>query len=315
MRKQKIGVMICTAQRPRMVSECVRSILAQNVSEDQSVEICVVENDSQQLSRETIENLNAEGGFPVLYYQEPVRGIPKARNKTLEVAVERGYDWIALIDDDEVADPHWLSELLRVAQVHSADVVSGPVRRRYEAPPPKWWKHLNPAAETEGAELSEAPTNNTLLSRKLFAKDGLNLRFHDALTFGFEDIDYFQRAHDLGCRIVWAPMAGVEEEIPASRMEPERLIQRVMTSAAAHSYATKLRRGTGSAVMKFGGKAIRRIIGGALICLFTGGARIAGARSFESAYYKGRVRLARGLGNLRGLFQMLPSYYDTVDGN
>ena len=60
---------------------------------------------------------------------------------------------------------------------------------------------------------------------------------------------------------------------------------------------------------------MRRIIGGALICLFTGGARIAGARSFESAYYKGRVRLARGLGNLRGLFQMLPSYYDTVDGN
>lgn len=315
MSKQKIGVMICTAQRPRMVSECVRSILAQKVGEEQSVEICVVENDSRQLSRETIENLNAEGGFPVLYFQEPVRGIPNARNKTLEVAVERGYDWIALIDDDEVADSHWLGELLRVAHVHSADVVSGPVRRRYEAPPPKWWKHLNPAAETEGAELSEAPTNNTLLSRKLFAEDGLNLRFHDALTFGFEDIDYFQRAHDLGCRIVWAPMAGVEEEIPASRMEPERLIQRVMTSAAAHSYATKLRRGTGSAVMKFGGKAIRRIIGGALICLFTGVARIAGAGSFDGAYYKGRVRLARGLGNLRGLFQMLPSYYDTVDGN
>ena len=315
MRQQKIGVMICTAQRPRMVAECVRSILAQKLREDQSVEICVVENDSEQRSRETIEGLNAEGGFPVLYFQEPVRGIPKARNKTLEVAAERGYDWIALIDDDEVADPHWLGELLRVAQVHSAEVVSGPVRRRYEAPPPKWWKQLKPAAETEGAVLTEAPTNNTLLSGRLIAKDGCNLRFHEALTFGFEDIDFFQRAHDLGCRIVWAPMAGVEEEIPASRMEPDRLIQRVMTSAAAHSYATKLRRGTGPAVMKFAGKAIRRIIGGALVCLLVGAPRIIGARLADSTYYKGRVRLARGLGNLRGLFHVLPSYYHTVDGN
>ena len=169
-RQSKIGVMICTAQRPRMVAQCIRSVQAQQVPADWIVEICVVENDREPRSRATVENLNTENGFPVLYFQEPVRGIPKARNKTLEIAEVRGHDWIVLIDDDEVAEPTWLGELMRGRGNVFADVVSGPVRRRYETPPPKWWKTLKLTAEADGTALTEAPTNNTLFSRKLIAK-------------------------------------------------------------------------------------------------------------------------------------------------
>ena len=310
-----IGVMICTAQRPRMVERCIKSILSQEIPDNWGVEICVIENDLEPNTKATIEQLKIDAKFPVLYFQEPKRGIPIARNKTLTVGIERRYDWIALIDDDEEANPDWLGELVRVANKYSADVVSGPVKRRYETPPPKWWKTLKPAAEHEGTELTEAPTNNTLFSRKLIAAEQGNLRFHEALTFGFEDIDFFTRANALGFKIVWAPNAVVEEEIPASRVQPNRLIQRVMTSSAAHAYATKLRKGLGVATSRFAAKGLRRIVSGALICLITMVPAFLGAEGAVNSYYKGRVRLARGLGNLRGLFHILPNYYNTVDGN
>lgn len=311
----RIGIMVCTAERPRMLQECVESLLAQQLAGNWQVEVCVVENDATPNSRGVVKAMPAAAPVKVRYYQEPRRGIPFARNKTLDVALENGYDWIVLIDDDERADPTWLAALMRTAAEHQADVVSGPVRRSYEAPPPKWWKLLKPIAGPAGTLLTEAPTNNTLLSTRLIRPDGAALRFAEALTFGFEDIDFFSRAHKLGYRIVWSPDAFVEETIPASRVQPERLIARVQSTAAAQVLASKLRRGAGRTFLMFALKGTRRVIGGALQCaLFWPGMR-SGSEKATGSYYRGRLRLARGLGIFRGLFMILPNYYSTVDGN
>ncbi len=311
----RIGIMVCTAERPRMLQECVESLLAQQVAEDWQVEVCVVENDKTPNSRAVVEAVPPLSPIKVHYFQEPRRGIPFARNKTLEVGLAHGYDWIVLIDDDERADPTWLATLMRTAVEHKADVVSGPVRRTYEAPPPNWWKLLKPVAGPAGTVLNEAPTNNTLLSARLIRPDGANLRFAEALTFGYEDIDFFSRAHKLGYRIVWSPDAFVEETIPASRVQPERLIARVQSTAAAQVLASKIRRGAPRTFAKFTLKGLRRLIGGAITCaLFWPGKR-AGSEKATHSYYRGRLRLARGLGIFRGLFTILPNYYSTVDGN
>lgn len=307
--------MVCTAERPRMLQDCVASLLAQQLSENWQVEVCVVENDATPNSRAVVEGVSPLSPIKVRYYQEPRRGIPFARNKTLEVGLANGYDWIVMIDDDERADPTWLACLMRTAVEHGADVVSGPVRRTYEAPPPKWWKLLKPIAGPAGTVLDEAPTNNTLLSARLIRPDGANLRFAEALTFGFEDIDFFSRAHKLGYRIVWSPDAFVEETIPASRVQPERLIARVQATAAAQVLASKIRRGAPRTFSMFILKGIRRVIGGAVACaLFWPGKR-AGSEKATNSYYRGRLRLARGLGIFRGLLTILPNYYSTVDGN
>lgn len=309
-----VGIMVCTAKRPNMVCRCVVSLKAQELAPHVRAEICVVENDCQPNSRDTLLALGQEG-IPLHYAQEPRQGIPLARNKTLELALEHAYDWVALIDDDEEAAPDWLQKLLDAAKDFGADVVSGPVTRNYEAPMPTWWKSLKPAADAAGTILTEAPTNNTLFSSKLISPDGAGLRFEPSLTFGFEDIDFFQRAHAMGFKIVWQPEAVVEEEIPATRVQPERLLQRVSTSAAAHVYAYKLRQGTGKAWIRFGAKALRRIMGGALLTGLSWLLSRSGKPKAINRYYKARVRLARGLGNLQGLLHILPQYYDTVDGN
>lgn len=311
----RIGIMVCTAERPRMLQACIDSLVAQQLADDWQVEVCVVENDKTPNSRGVVEAVPAASPVKVHYYQEPRRGIPFARNKTLEVGLANGYDWIVLIDDDERADPTWLAALMRTAIDHGADVVSGPVRRSYEAPPPKWWKLLKPIIGPAGMPLDEAPTNNTLLSTRLIRPDGANLRFAEALTFGYEDIDFFSRAHKLGYRIVWCPDAFVEETIPASRVQPERLIARVQSTAAAQVLASKIRRGGARTFAKFLIKGIRRVVGGALTCaLFWPGKR-AGSEKATHSFYRGRLRLARGLGIFRGLFTILPNYYSTLDGN
>ena len=39
-----------------------------------------------------------------------------------------------MLDDDEYPDPHWLSEMIRVAQHHNADIVGGPVFPVFDTP-------------------------------------------------------------------------------------------------------------------------------------------------------------------------------------
>ena len=47
-------------------------------------------------------------------------------------------EYVALIDDDAVADEHWLEELQKGIKMGGA-VIGGPIKPLYEAIPPEWW--------------------------------------------------------------------------------------------------------------------------------------------------------------------------------
>jgi glycosyltransferase involved in cell wall biosynthesis len=55
--------------------------------------------------RATVASFLSYAPFPVFYVHEPRRGIAQARNAAMAKALEIGADWLAMIDDDEVADP------------------------------------------------------------------------------------------------------------------------------------------------------------------------------------------------------------------
>ncbi len=298
-----------------MLEACLRTLATQELLEFDRAEICVIDNCEKRSAQAVVEKLADLGGWPIHYFREVRKGIPYARNHSIDVALDRSYSWIALIDDDEKASEGWLAALLQVARNEAADVVSGPVIRSYAAAPPSWWKTLKPINGSTGAVLTEAPTNNTLFARKLIDPHQCGLRFENALTFGFEDIDFFQRAHALGCKIVWAPDAIVEEEIPRSRVSPERLLQRAMSSAAAHAFATSIRNGRQRSFLKFLPRASRRIVGGVGLSVAAWPFHAIGLSRGTHFHYKGRLRLARGIGNVRGLFKRPPDYYGTIDGH
>lgn len=313
MQMKRIGIMICTARRPKMLENCLLSLIAQEQRPGWQVEICVVENDAHPHSQEQVETIAANSPVPIHYVQEPRRGIPFARNRTLQEALQRTYDWIALIDDDEIALGGWLQAHMDAVGRFDADVSYGAVAKKFEKQPPDWWYPEVPSPNPAGHELSRASTNNVLFSARLISPPA-DLRFNPAFLYGYEDLDFFENAVSQGFKIVWTPNAIVEEDVPASRVEPARLLGWSRSSSAAHVQVAVLRKGYWRSAAKFTVKGIRRLIGGAIgSALFLVPAGFGGQKAVYR-YYKSRMRLARGLGNLQGVLQRPHRYYQVIDG-
>ncbi|WP_417694755.1 glycosyltransferase family 2 protein [Roseibium sp.] len=310
----RIGIMVCTAGRPQMLVRCLRSLIAQPIQTGWSVEICVVENDTEPRSLPAIEALQVETQIPIHHVLEPKRGIPFARNRSLREAKHHGFDWIALIDDDEVADEAWLGSHMASVTRHSADVSYGAVTKDYEAPQPDWWPRDTGSSDPDGTVLSRASTNNVLFSRELISGSA-PLRFDEDLRHGYEDLDFFERASGRGHKIVWTPAASVEETVSANRVRPERLIQMVHSQAAAHAQVACKRSGFARACLKFGLKGLRRIVGGSLLSGFHWLAWKVGNENAQGRYFRARLRLARGAGNWYGLTRGQKGFYDQLDGH
>jgi len=313
---QKLVIAVCTAQRPKMLQACLESLDRLNRPEGTQLAAVVVENDPEPYFRgEEADRVKSCLSLPVSFHHEPRKGIPFARNTALETALKQNPDWIALIDDDERAEPDWIEKLLEACKDHGAEVANGPVRRIYEKPAPHWWKSQLLKPRPTGTVITEAPTNNVLIGARVVRKDGLGLRFDERLTFGSEDIDFFRRTHAAGAKMIWVDDAFVEEDIPASRVEPRRLMSRMHMAATSGAYNIVLREGRGKAALHFIPKCTRRMVFGAVATIVGFLLKPFAKARGEKLYYYGLIRLMKGSGNLRGLLGRTHSYYDVIDGN
>ncbi|TYC64464.1 glycosyltransferase family 2 protein [Rhodobacterales bacterium] len=313
---QKLVIAVCTAQRPKMLQACLASLDGLAQPEGTELSIVVVENDpAPYFTGTAAEETKAKLSLPVFFYHEPRKGIPFARNSALEAALEHQPDWIALIDDDERAEPDWIERLLSACREHQAEVGNGPVRRIYEQPAPHWWKSQLLKPRPTGTIITEAPTNNVLLHARIVRPDGLGLRFDERLTFGSEDIDFFRRTHAAGAKMIWVDDAWVEEDIPASRVTPRRLMSRMHMAATSGAYNVVLREGRFKAALHFIPKSFRRMFFGTLATVVGFVMKPFARRRGEKLYYYGLIRLMKGSGNLRGLVGSTHGYYDVIDGH
>lgn len=114
-----ITVVICTRDHPEALAACLDSLLAQQYP---GFRVLVVDNAPTSDATAQVVRAAAERG-PVEYLLEPTPGLSFARNAAVKAAPGQILAWI---DDDEVADPHWLAEVARALHDHpEADVVSG----------------------------------------------------------------------------------------------------------------------------------------------------------------------------------------------
>jgi len=227
-----ISVCVCTYKRPRVVNT-LQSILAQRLEPDQEIEIVVVDNDPHKSAEPVIAAFAANAPVPIRYASEPVRGISRARNRALFLA--RG-DWLAMIDDDEAAEPDWLQELLRAAEAYHADIVIGRVIAHYPPDAPRWLTLADPFSRNLGASGTSSVTgaSGNALLRWCVLRD-TSIRFDPAFGLsGGEDTDFFNRQHNAGARIVAAPDAVVSEDIPAGRLTHAYLKQRAIRSGQSY---------------------------------------------------------------------------------
>jgi GT2 family glycosyltransferase len=195
------------------------------------VRILIAENDAE--GREgfcVVQRLVASGfRWPAASLVVDERGIAQARNALVERALSEGFDYLAMIDDDEWPETGWLDAFLRIAQNTGADALHGAVVPQFEIAPGRWANRcygFAPLRGVSGTITMIHGSANVLLRRAAF--DRLSPPWFDprfALSGG-EDKDFFTRLNAAGARFAWADDAVVHAEMPAARNNARWAVQR-----------------------------------------------------------------------------------------
>jgi len=303
-----VAVTALTFQRPTGLRRLLDSLAALDVPEGVDVRLVVVDNDPEGSGRAVLEAWPAPGWMKVVYEVEPRRGIATARNTAVRLAA--GADFVAFIDDDEVADRRWLAELLAAQEATGADVVQGLVVSEFEQDPPAWVEEGGFFRDEPRPDLSPlhyANTNNTLVRAELLGDDPFDERYN--LTGG-SDTQLFARLLERGATIRWAQHAVVRETVPASRVDPAWIVQRSYRGGLTQSRVLV------DVVGRSPYRMVKRVGAGVVGVARGGGLWLAGvARRHEATRLRGRERAAYGAGQLAGLLGVRYEEYRRTHGS
>lgn len=221
-----ISICMCTYQREHVVNT-LQSIAALRLPEHVSLEVIVVDNDEQGYAEMLVKSQANIMDIPVFYRQESAKNIALARNCSIN---DTQGEWVAFIDDDEIADPDWLANLLSTAQTFKADAVFGRVKSTYPSNTPQWIIDsgvFERPAVTNGQEVTSGATNSTLISQAAIKKYQLRFDADYGLTGG-EDADFFYRLYQHGGKLVCSNEAFVSEEVANNRLNIKYLLKRAI---------------------------------------------------------------------------------------
>ena len=223
MNKFEISVVICTCNRAAMIAQAVQSVLDQAVPDNLKYEVVVIDDGSTDQTGEVVKRMIGAGNQDKLrYVYKPGGGVADARNFGVK---EASGAWIAFFDDDQIAEPQWLSALYQVVQEQHAKCVGGSLSLLL---PDGFDLDLGPKSRRVlgernfGTEVrkydqdsdSVPGTGNVLFHKQLFEQ--IN-GFDTTMREGAEDTDFFSRMRALGHDIWYTPHAHAHHVIPESR--------------------------------------------------------------------------------------------------
>jgi succinoglycan biosynthesis protein ExoM len=281
-----IDICICTFRRDH-IAKTLQSLSRLTLEPGWVVKIFVADNDDVPSARELVEKTAHDLTLPITYLHAPARNISVARNACLDVAKGK---LLAFVDDDEVAEPGWLSALIKQYRASGADVVLGPVKPLYKPEHPQWMKQgefhaTNPVWVKN--EIITGYTCNVLLKR--LAPSIKDLRFRiDLGRTGGEDTYFFTKVHKAGGKLSYAPDAIVLEDVPESRAKFLWLLKRVFRSGQTHGTLILDAQGTG-AMTRLKGIALASLK--ALYCYLGAALHIVNPRKFMQWILRGTLHL------------------------
>lgn len=231
-RTMRVDIAVCTYRREHL-KQTLLSLGLLILPEGVTTRVIVADNDTVPSARAAVDYIARTLPLDIEYVHCPASNISIARNACLDHATG---DFVAFIDDDEIASEPWLSELLVTAQETGADVVLGPVRSLYSEQAPGWMRngdfHSTLPVWVKG-RIRTGYTCNVLLRRT--AASIIGRRFNLALgKSGGEDTEFFDHVHQEGGTIAYAENAIVYEPVPESRAELGWLIKRRFRFGQTH---------------------------------------------------------------------------------
>jgi succinoglycan biosynthesis protein ExoM len=296
-----------------MLTDCLRAIAHQAIPHGLWVDVVVVDNEADPNNQALVQHLSEGYPFPIHYVHEARRGIPQARNAALDACVRFGADWIAFTDDDCLVGRRWLSNLMKVARRHRAEIVAGGRQFRARRGADTSWLPRNlENNESAGQVRRYASTHNVLFSARLIGPGQDGLRFDERLTHG-EDTDFFYRASQQGARLVHSDEL-VLETLSQERCSLRYRVRHAYYSAASRSYFHQRHQNSAAIAAKLSARLFVQVPVAALRLICAPLVRLASEHAFRMLALKGIQRIAGAVGTAAGLLGFIGNPYNKIDG-
>lgn len=219
----EVVVTLPTFRRPAHLLRTLESLKAQVTG--RRFAVIVVENEAEEREGAKVAApLFEAGDYEGLVIVETQRGNCNAYNAAWLTAL--GYfpamKRIMVIDDDELADPAWVENMVAAAERYEADLVGAPQIPVFErAGAEQWATHpvFSPPYDRSGPVPIIYSSGNLLVARAVL--EATAFPFLDPM-FNFTgggDSDFISRSEAKGFRIAWCAEAPVRETVPARRLE------------------------------------------------------------------------------------------------
>lgn len=233
-----INIGIITYNRHKELIRLLESLNKLVTDNSFTIENVVVVDNSPDFNTQEIKSEINKSKYSVIHEHEKQPGIPFARNKVVELS--KDVDFLAFIDDDEIADENWLFELIKSQQMYNADIVRGPVIPKYDKAPPKWLQITAQRSRNKTGTIMKAlATGNVLFKMSIFKDNDAPFDIKLAQTGGTDSLlgrELFKK----GNTIIWCDEAIVYEFIINKRQTLPWMIQRSYRGGNNYSLQLKI---------------------------------------------------------------------------
>jgi len=296
-----------------MLRRCLASLRAQRFEAAHfQMKLILVDNNPEPSARSICEDVwGDESPGDLVHCPRP--GIPMARNTALDAALRAGADYIAFLDDDEVAPPHWLESLWQAMEESGADAIQGGVRE-LSAEDETIASDAPPDGRVSWESSESLATCNVLFKVRL-VEPPLALRFDETMqSTGGSDREFFMRAHKRGAKLLRVHGIDVFEDIHEDRGFRYRATR---TFAAGSNYFERMaknERGLVAAARIAARAADRGVTGVARLALAAALLLALRPRSAQAQWRKGCLNLCFAAGCLTPLAGVRAYPYRNIQG-
>jgi succinoglycan biosynthesis protein ExoM len=285
------SVVIPSYRRPADLARAIDSVLAQE-RVTAPFEILVVDNDPDGSAKPVVQAKAGNDRVLVRYVHEPRPGISHARNTGVEHAAGR---YLAFLDDDEEADPHWLAHFFDTLERFGADAVVGPVLPRFPDGVAidafRRRVYTRDARMPTGAQLLRWNIGNSIFDKARCFVDAEPFLPRLGRTGG-EDTVFLRQLTRRGRTMVWCGEAIAWESVPPDRLDADYLLRRAFRGAQTATFVCTTVR------PREWGRALRLMGGGCAQVALYGPPALAMKAIHHKSWLPVMAKAAAGLGKL-----------------
>lgn len=244
--KVDVVVTVPTFRRPQQLLATLDSLAAQRTARRFAVIVMENEAEKREGAAAALPRFEAGqlAGLVIIAHE---RGNCSAYNAGWLTAIRHfpAFRHLLVIDDDEIADTHWLERMCRAAETLEADIVGGPQVPMFARPDhAAWAKHpvFAPPYAESGWVKALYSSGNLLIGRHVLMEMGapfLDLKFN---FMGGGDSDFLSRSAQRGFKLGWCAEAPVYETVPERRVEADWVRKRALRNGVISTLVEKKKR-------------------------------------------------------------------------